>query len=622
MRKKFDVRNNSGITLIALIVTIIVLLILATFATYSGIEAIENTAYTKFVAELKIMQTHVNEWYEDSKDGKNVFDNIGIKNVSGLGEEQEQAKTALIAAGIEDTSENLNKYYFIDDNAKNTLGIEGVSQTVLVSVADRHVVSYLGLNYKENMYYTLEQLDEFYNVDYNNKNSSDEVDFEAKSEFIKYGRAKITVYNVEYEGYNEKWQVKYQKEGDSNWKTSDSLDFFVNESGTYTIQLINRNGDIVGTKLVTVSASTVMPIYAMLYTGGDNSDLELVFSSKETVDTSTRTRKTLYAGPWEISKILFESADLNPWFNYAVQIKVVTFEDKIQPQYTQRWFLNCTNLENINNLKENLDTRYVTTANRMFMNCSKLTQLDVTGFDTGNITDMKGMFHNCSRLTELDVSGFDTRNVTDMSYLFNVSDDDPAGIKISPLQNLDLTNWKTSKVTDMSYMFHNCSELTELDVSGFDTKNVTSMRSMFHRCSGLTELDVSGFDTRNVKDMSFMFHKCSGLTELDVSRFDTKNVNNMKNMFNNCSGLTALDISGFDTSKVTDMSWFFESISNITAEITIKGNVTTYEGMFRECAYEGGRVVLNYTSTTESIVDAMLQTNTSNGNIVKGRRVQ
>ena len=55
--------KQNGITLVALVITIIVMLILAGVATYSGIEAIENTKYTKFMAELKIMQTYVNEQY-------------------------------------------------------------------------------------------------------------------------------------------------------------------------------------------------------------------------------------------------------------------------------------------------------------------------------------------------------------------------------------------------------------------------------------------------------------------------------------------------------------------------------------------------------------------------------
>ena len=63
----YVIKNKKGITLIALMITVVVLLILASVATYSGIEAIENSKYTKFKAELKIMQSYINSWYEECK---------------------------------------------------------------------------------------------------------------------------------------------------------------------------------------------------------------------------------------------------------------------------------------------------------------------------------------------------------------------------------------------------------------------------------------------------------------------------------------------------------------------------------------------------------------------------
>ena len=65
MKRNEILKNNSGITLTTLVITIIVLLILATVAVYSGVNVIENTSYTKFVAELKVMHSYVNKWYEE-----------------------------------------------------------------------------------------------------------------------------------------------------------------------------------------------------------------------------------------------------------------------------------------------------------------------------------------------------------------------------------------------------------------------------------------------------------------------------------------------------------------------------------------------------------------------------
>ena len=217
-------------------------------------------------------------------------------------------------------------------------------------------------------------------------------------------------------------------------------------------------------------------------------------------------------------------------------------------------FLGCSQLTSLD--VSGWDTSKVTSMQQMFNGCSALTSLDVSNFDTSKVTNMNNMFNGCSSLTTLDVSSFDTSKVADMTHMFN---------GCSRLTYLDVSGFDTSKVTDMSYMFYGCSALTSLDVSGFNTSNVVYMTDMFRSCSALTSLDVSNFDTSNVTNMNNMFNGCSSLTTLDVSSFDTSNVNGMGGMFYKCSSLTSLDLSGFDTSKVTHMYGMFDGCSALTA---------------------------------------------------------
>jgi len=100
-----------------------------------------------------------------------------------------------------------------------------------------------------------------------------------------------------------------------------------------------------------------------------------------------------------------------------------------------------------------------------------------------------------------------------MSYMF---------INCSSLTSLDVSGFDTSSVTNMSYMFYNCSSLTSLDVSGFDTSSVTAMTSMFQSCTSLTDvIGVENFDIEGLNDLaSFMF----GVT-LPTSRYDALLVN-------------------------------------------------------------------------------------------------
>ena len=207
----------------------------------------------------------------------------------------------------------------------------------------------------------------------------------------------------------------------------------------------------------------------------------------------------------------------------------VAADGAIAPNPNASWLLqDFVNLKTIK-FGNCFDTSSVTDMGAMFIHCTSLTSLDLSGFDTSSVTDMGAMFQNCASLTSLDVSSFDTSNVTDMFFMFDLCES---------LTSLDLAGFDTSNVIDMDAMFANCERLTDLDLSGFDTSNVTSMDYMFSNCEDLTSLDLSGFDTSNVADMSNMFRSCTSLTNLNLSSFDASAVTKMDSMFNDCDNLT------------------------------------------------------------------------------------
>ena len=72
--KKQNHTNSKGVTLVALIITIVVLIIIASIATYSGIDIIRSSRLTSFTTEMKIMQTELNELYEQWKNGEIIID--------------------------------------------------------------------------------------------------------------------------------------------------------------------------------------------------------------------------------------------------------------------------------------------------------------------------------------------------------------------------------------------------------------------------------------------------------------------------------------------------------------------------------------------------------------------
>ena len=232
----------------------------------------------------------------------------------------------------------------------------------------------------------------------------------------------------------------------------------------------------------------------------------------------------------------------------------VAADGAIAPNPDASWLLqDFVNLKTIK-FGNCFDTSSVTDMCAMFIDCTSLTSLDLSGFDTSSVTDMRSMFDHCTSLTSLDLSGFDTSSVTDMGAMFQ---------NCASLTSLDVSSFDTSNVTHMFFMFDCCESLTSLDLASFDTSNVIDMDAMFGGCKRLTGLDLSGFDTSNVTSMDYMFSNCEDLTSLDLSGFDTSNVADMSNMFRSCTSLTNLNLSSFDASAVTEMDDMFYGCDNL-----------------------------------------------------------
>lgn len=226
-------KKNKGITLISLVVTIAVLIILGSIATYSGVNVIRQSKLDKFTTEMGIMQTEVNNLYDRYSNGTEEEKNQIINYGKELDSEANNVFT-VNASGITDSS----GYRYYDKDTIAGLGIENIEEEFYVNVSKRSVISRLGIEYEGEKYYTLEQLPGgLYNIEYENKNT-EKPTFDVSAEEVN-GKHKITISNIQYNGYINKWEVKYQKEGQDYWSTSEDISFFVNEGGKYKIKIAN-----------------------------------------------------------------------------------------------------------------------------------------------------------------------------------------------------------------------------------------------------------------------------------------------------------------------------------------------------------------------------------------------
>lgn len=224
-------KKQKGITLISLVVTVIVLTILASIATFSGINVIKSSKLTAFTTELKIMQTRVNEIYEKREEGKTYGEEIA-------GDSKTRADIVFTAneSGITDQQ----GYRYWSKATIKSLGIEGVEQAFFVNLEKRKIVSYEGIEYEGKNYYTLEQLPKgLYNVEYKEQTAGQPT-FDVNVESIGDNKWRVTVSNIQYDGYINKWQVRYQLEGKEYWETTEDLSFVISTQGRYKIQLVNE----------------------------------------------------------------------------------------------------------------------------------------------------------------------------------------------------------------------------------------------------------------------------------------------------------------------------------------------------------------------------------------------
>lgn len=139
-------KPNKGVTLMALAITIIILLILASIVTYSSLESIKNSKKSDAKAQLKVMQTYVNSWYQEYKSGNTDVLGYGSSNVSDYSEVFE-------TVGVTDSSTyRLFTSKYINEN----FGIDGINRDMLINIMNRNIILTKGVQDDQKTYYTLE----------------------------------------------------------------------------------------------------------------------------------------------------------------------------------------------------------------------------------------------------------------------------------------------------------------------------------------------------------------------------------------------------------------------------------------------------------------------------------
>ena len=309
--------------------------------------------------------------------------------------------------------------------------------------------------------------------------------------------------------------------------------------------------------------------------------------------------------------------------NYSVVTQVV-FDASFaayRPLNCAGWFYGFSEVESFEGL-ENLNTSGASSMAHMFNGCSKVKELDLSGFDTGHTIYTRYMFNGCAALTtiyaseafdnlfdpdELQCSMFDgcvnlvgdrgtTYDANRVTFEYAILDGGanapgyfstkqipPVAVYAAATKTLtfycdglDHSNEgvvysvKASENLDENnsvpewYDYKTGITNVVFDAS-FATYKPRSCRRWFYDFDRLKAVNgIENLDTSEVVDMKEMFMQCSVLETIDLSHFNTANVTNMNSMFSCCMVIETLDVSSFDTLKVCDMAEMFNNCWALT----------------------------------------------------------
>ncbi len=228
-------KDNKGITLIALVITIIIMSVLVTVVTYSGIDTYKNAKVTNFVAQMKLIQSKVDDLVQNKT--KEEINNLGLNEVTT----SEQINAINTAYNNQEILSNVISEYkvFTTNQLLDIFEIEDIESDIMVNFTTREVVSVNGIDNEGKNFYTQYKLPNGQALiqDTNPTNRNLEFSLEAVTDGLN---ATITISNIKIANGT----LSYKEQNDSYWQTitnytetGEIYSVSVSKTGTYEFVL-------------------------------------------------------------------------------------------------------------------------------------------------------------------------------------------------------------------------------------------------------------------------------------------------------------------------------------------------------------------------------------------------
>ncbi len=196
-----------------------------------------------------------------------------------------------------------------------------------------------------------------------------------------------------------------------------------------------------------------------------------------------------------------------------------------------------------------------------------------------------------------------------------------------------LSNWKFEDLTNTNemfyYMAHDANKLV-FECTNFEMPNTTSMATLFYGIGvGAKDITfkVKNLDTSSLQNASNMFKNIGRNTEKmvveGIDEIDFSGTTDIYDLFEGSLSPTSepVDIGTIDI-YATSLGYSFHNAHNVKAVVNIHNKPSSYLFMFDQAATgEGSEIIVNYTADVTNI-DEIINTKSSNSNVIKGQLIE
>lgn len=221
----------------------------------------------------------------------------------------------------------------------------------------------------------------------------------------------------------------------------------------------NRNSNeniTVSDKATTISEELVAPEQANSSTPLQDDMINRIDSAQSDKSPEKPDEKSIIAGSWDNASFFYDTdkkkMDITGGFVYDVynapwkgtynDVKEINFTGKLYIMDTDLYnmFSNLQDLTTVNGMR-NIDVSVATSMRMTFYNCSKLKEIDFTGWDTRKVRDFSSMLSGCKSLEKITFDRFDISYGQDFTRMF---------FNCNALTTLDISNWAVKENAEIN----------------------------------------------------------------------------------------------------------------------------------------------------------------------------